>query len=338
MTAHLSFPNNPVTADDAEQPINKAQQKRFKLQQLQELSAGLLAEPACVSPKYLYDGLGSVLFEAICELPEYYPTRTEADIFTRHLSEMAQVIGTGTTLIDLGAGNCAKAARLFAQLHPQQYVPIDISAGHLNEAVSRLQQRFPHIEMTALGLDFSSQLALPDEVRSNNRLFFYPGSSIGNFDPQQALDFLRQLRAACHIDTGNSGGILIGVDLIKPPAMLDAAYDDELGVTAAFNLNLLRHINRILHSDFDVRQWQHVAFFNAAQSRVEMHLQARTDLTVRWPEGQRRFAEGERIHTENSYKYTAPAFLELLEQAGFGRARYWSDRSNWFGVFHANAV
>ena len=299
-----------------------------------ELAAGLLAANAHISPKYFYDGIGSILFEAICELPEYYPTRTEAAIFSRHISEMAQVIGAGTTLIDLGAGNCAKAERLFSQLHPQQYVPVDISADHLHDAMQRLQLRFAHIEMTAVGLDFSVPWQLPDDVRADKRLFFYPGSSIGNFDAEHALNFLRQLRAACNDD----GGILIGVDLVKDSVVLDTAYNDALGVTAAFNLNALRHINRVLRSDFDVRQWQHLAFFNAKLSRIEMHLQAKQDITVHWPDGQRRFAKDERIHTENSYKYTVPSFLHLLEQAGFGHARHWSDTANWFSVIHARAV
>jgi dimethylhistidine N-methyltransferase len=298
-----------------------------------ELKAGLLATSAYTSPKYLYDAVGSVLFEAICAVPEYYPTRTEAAIFDQHLAEMANVIGPGTTLIDLGAGNCAKAGRLFPCLHPLQYVPIDISIDHLRDAVNRLQQRFPHIEMTALGQDFSGSLHLPDEVRSDKRLFFYPGSSIGNFTPDAALQFLRQLRASCERD----GGILIGVDLIKDRAILDAAYDDALGVTAAFNLNLLRHLNVILGSNFDVRDWQHLGFFNSDQARVEMHLQARRNVTVTWPGGERHFAAGERIHTENSYKYTVPMFLNMLEEAGFGRAKYWTDAANWFAVIHARA-
>ncbi len=299
-----------------------------------ELAAGLLATAAHISPKYFYDAMGSILFEAICELPEYYPTRTEAEIFTRHMSEMAQVIGAGATLIDLGAGNCAKAASLFTHLHPQQYVPIDISVDHLHESVARLQQRFPHIEMTPLGLDFSRQWFLPDEVRSDKRVFFYPGSSIGNFDQDHALAFLRQLRASCDID----GGILIGVDLIKDQAILDAAYDDALGLTSAFNLNCLRHVNRILGSNFDVQQWRHLGFFNAQLGRIEMHLQALADVVVTWPGGARNFSEGERIHTENSYKYTIPAFLHLLEQAGFGNARSWNDPLNWFSVIYAHAV
>ena len=299
-----------------------------------EISAGLLAPLAFTAPKYLYDALGSKLFEAICELPEYYPSRTEAAIFNAYLSEIAQAIGVGVTLIDLGAGNCAKAARLFSALQPAQYVPIDISIDFLRDAVGDLRQRFPHIEMTGIGLDFSSALDLPDAVRRDKRLFFYPGSSIGNFTPDEALVFLRRLRVACETD----GGLLIGVDLIKDKPILDAAYDDALGVTAAFNLNLLRHLNPLLGTDFDVRDWRHRGFFNAEESRIEMHLEARHDLTVTWPGARRRFLQGERIHTENSYKYAPATFLNLLAQAGFGGTRLWTDARGWFAVIHARAV
>lgn len=308
-----------------------SEQTRHRVIQL-ELEAGLLADKAYTSPKYFYDTVGSVLFEAICVLPEYYPTRTEASILTKHLSEMAHVIGSGGTLIDLGAGNCAKAAHLFPMLHPDQYVPIDISVNHLSDAVQRLQQRFPHIEMTALGIDFSQDWCLPDEVRSEKRIFFYPGSSIGNFEPDIARNFLKKLRSSC-----DGGGILIGIDLIKDQTILNAAYDDELGVTAAFNLNVLRHINRQLGSDFDIREWKHFAMFNAERSRVEMHLEAITETTVHWQHEHRRFMRGERIHTENSYKYTLPAFLALLESAGFNNARSWTDKDNWFAVVYAHA-
>ncbi len=298
-----------------------------------ELSAGLLAPQAFTSPKYLYDALGSKLFEAICELPEYYPTRTEAGIFNSYLSEITQAVGVDATLIDLGAGNCAKAARLFSTLQPAQYVPIDVSVDFLRDAVGQLQQRFPHIKMTGLGLDFSSALDLPDAVRREKRLFFYPGSSIGNFTPDETVAFLRRLRAACDVD----GGLLIGVDLIKDKPILDAAYDDALGVTAAFNLNLLLHLNQLLGADFDVRDWRHLGFFNAQQSRIEMYLEARTDLIVTWPGASRRFEAGERIHTENSYKYSVETFLDLLAQAGFGDARCWTDAHGWFAVIHARA-
>ncbi|MDO8070578.1 L-histidine N(alpha)-methyltransferase [Janthinobacterium sp. SUN176] len=299
-----------------------------------EISSGLLAHQAWTSPKYLYDALGSKLFEAICALPEYYPTRTEAAIFARHGAEIAHAVGPGSTLIDLGAGNCAKAASLFPLLHPAQYVAVDISYDFLSESLSRLQQRFPHIEMTGLGLDFSSRLDLPDSVREARRLFFYPGSSIGNFAPEQATAFLRRLRA----NADGDGGLLIGVDLIKDDAILDAAYDDALGVTAAFNLNMLRHVNGLIGADFDVRAWQHHGFFNADERRVEMHLEARSEQVVHWKGGQRRFAKGERIHTEDSYKYTRATFVGLLEQAGFSTVQVWTDPQQWFAVIYARVI
>lgn len=298
-----------------------------------ELASGLLSSPAFTAPKYLYDALGSRLFAAICELPEYYPTRTEAAIFEANLSDMASAIGPGATLIDLGAGNCAKAARLLPVLHPSQYVPVDISVEFLRDSVELLQRRFPTVRMTAVGLDFSSALDLPAAVGTQRRLFFYPGSSIGNFDPEQAVAFLRRLYEACDRD----GGLLIGCDLIKDKQTLDAAYDDALGVTASFNLNLLLHLNRLLGANFDVRDWQHRGFYNPDRCRIEMHLEARRNLAVCWRGGERCFGEGERLHTENSYKYTRDGFVQLLKAAGFGDVTCWTDARGWFLVCHACA-
>lgn len=298
-----------------------------------QLVAGLLAPHAHVSPKYLYDVLGSRLFAAICELPEYYPTRTEAAIFAQHAGAIAAALGPDATLIDLGAGNCSKAARLFPSLRPKQYVAIDISEKFLREAVSALQQQFPKIKMTSLGMDFSSELELPATVGAQRRQFFYPGSSIGNFAPLESLKFLHNIRKSI---AGSDGGLLIGIDLVKDKAILDAAYDDALGVTAAFNLNLLNHVNRLLEADFQPQQWRHRAFYNEVQHRIEMHLEARQDLVVHWQDGgMRRFAQGERIHTESSYKYTEQGFIDLLQQAGFGKVQTWSDERNWFMVCHA---
>lgn len=299
-----------------------------------ELSAGLLAASAFASPKYFYDALGSKLFAAICELPEYYLSRTEASIFDAYMGEIADAAGVGGTLIDLGAGNCAKAARLFPALQPAQYVPVDISVDFLRDAVGDLQQRFPNIQMTGLGLDFSSALQLPDRVQRDRRTFFYPGSSIGNFTPAEAVDFFRRLHAVC----GDDGGLLIGVDLVKATEILDAAYNDALGVTASFNLNLLLHLNRLLGADFNIAGWRHVSFFNTAQSRIEMYLEARHAVTVKWQGGERRFQKGERIHTENSYKYTPEDFVRLLQQAGFKVTRTWRDANDWFMVCHARAM
>ena len=298
-----------------------------------ELAAGLLAPVGRTSPKFLYDALGSRLFEAITELTEYYPTRTEALIFDRHRHDIAQAVGPGATLIDLGAGNCAKAASLFGALQPDRYVAVDIAVDFVRAALGSLQRRFPALEMMGVGLDFSQSLALPPPALAGRPVCFYPGSSIGNFAPDEALAFLRRVRQASH-----GGGLLIGIDLLKPASLLVPAYDDALGVTAAFNLNLLRHLNALLGADFRLRQWVHRARWSAAESRIEMHLEAREPLTVRWPGAERHFAAGERIHTENSYKWQPPAFEALLREAGYGAVTHWTDERGWFSVFLASGA
>lgn len=299
-----------------------------------ELSAGLRQFPARLAPKYFYNALGSKLFEAICLLDEYYLTRAEAAIFARHGAEIADAAGQGGTLIDLGAGNCAKAAALFEVLRPRQYVPVDISVSFLQDAVDKLRLVHPEVPMLPVGLDFAEHLRLPAEEGRSRRLFFYPGSSIGNFTPMKAAQFLRRVRG----EAGADGGLLIGVDLVKDFSALEAAYDDALGVTAAFNLNALAHANGLLGSDFQVRDWRHVAFFNTEQNRIEMHLEARRGLQVTWPGGVRRFDEGERIHTENSYKYSKRGFVELLEGCGFGDVSCFTDEGERFLVCYARAV
>jgi dimethylhistidine N-methyltransferase len=298
----------------------------------EELARGLGAAQAHVAPKFFYGALGSQLFDAITLLDEYYPTRTEAAIFRAHGPAMAAACGMQRPLVDLGAGNCAKAARLFPVLQPSQYVAVDISVDFLREALLRLQRAHPELPVLGLGLDFSDRLDLPDAVQPGPRTVFYPGSSIGNFTPDAALVFLRQAHAAC-----DGGSLLIGVDAVKPAAVLEAAYDDALGVTAAFNLNLLRNVNAILGADFDPRQWRHVALYDAPAARVEMHLEARAAQTVRWPGGERRFAAGERIHTENSCKYRPDDFRALLHDAGFRQSQHWTDARGWFAVFVARS-
>ena len=297
-----------------------------------EIEAGLLQRTAHASPKYFYDRLGSHLFEAITELPEYYPTRTEAAIFAAHGATMARHIGAGGTLIDLGAGNCAKAIRLFPLLEPSRYIAVDISVDFLHDALKRVQREHPALDVIGLGHDFSSSLDLDADLIADRGVFFYPGSSIGNFTPDEALAFLKRVRAQAQ-----RGGLLIGVDLVKPAAILQAAYDDALGVTAAFNLNLLRQLNRLIGSDFAPTDWQHIGLYNEAASRIEMHLEARHDVDVHWPGAQRAFRAGERIHTENSCKYTVESFAALLQQAGFARPAHWTDERGWFGVFWAPA-
>ena len=302
-----------------------------------ELAAGLLLNVACVSPKFFYNPLGSKLFEAITGLHEYYPTRTEAGIFEAAKGEIAASLASAgikaPCLIDLGAGNCVKALSLMPHLQPQQYVPVDISVEFLRDAVGQVQNSFPDLDIIGLGMDFSSGLHLPADVQREDRVFFYPGSSLGNFHPDQALTFLSRIADPAQ---GMACGLLLGIDLVKDRAVLEAAYDDLLGVTAAFNKNLLLNVNDLLGSDFDIRQWRHVALFNTEASRIEMHLEATCKLAVQWPRHHRQFAKGERILTECSYKYTADSMTALLRQAGFTEVKYWTDPQAWFAVFWAS--
>ncbi len=307
-----------------------------------ELAAGLLHPQAHTSPKYLYDALGSRLFDAITELPEYYPTRTEAAILQGQRDAIAARVPRGAALVDLGAGSCAKATSLFASLQPSHYVAIDISVQYLRAVLHNLQLQHTSIQMAGVGMDFSSTLDLPPELMRDLRQVpiaaFYPGSSISNFGPAESLALLQRIRALCASGAAGSG-LLIGVDLVKPTAVLEPAYDDPLGVTAAFNLNMLRHINTLIGSNFDVRDWQHVAFFNAQDSRIEMHVEAKRDVHITWPAAagmqERSFKAGERIHTENSYKWTVESFTSLLNAAGFAAPMVWTDERNYFAVVWA---
>ncbi|MGL4573641.1 MAG: L-histidine N(alpha)-methyltransferase [Burkholderiaceae bacterium] len=297
-----------------------------------ELLEGLMAQKAAVAPKFFYDALGSRLFEAITELPEYYPTRVEAQIFGQRKNDIARALGKRVTLIDLGAGNCEKAAKLFPSVQPVQYVAVDISVDFLHQALDALQRQFPATDMLGVGMDFSASLQLPRDVRTDKRVFFYPGSSIGNFEPAVARALLTQVAT----QAGQGGALLIGIDLVKPLDVLVPAYDDALGVTAAFNLNMLLHLNRLIDTNFALQDWQHVALFNVQENRVEMHLQARRALTVQWPGGARAFAEGERIHTECSYKYTPDSARVLLEDGGFTVTQFWTDAQQQFAVVLAH--
>ena len=302
----------------------------------QELSDGILAQAASLSPKFLYNELGSKLFEAITQLDEYYPTRTEAAIFEASSAQIAETLTSvgirNACLIDLGAGNCAKASRLIPHLQPRQYVPVDISVDFLRSAADQVQNTFPALDIVGLGMDFSSGLVLPREVQSQDRVFFYPGSSLGNFHPHEALEFLKHIADPAQ---GKARGLLLGIDLVKDTATLEAAYDDALGVTASFNKNMLLNVNELIGSDFDVRQWKHIGLFNEEKSRIEMHLEATQDLTVTWPGNTRAFSAGERLHTECSYKYTLEGMTAMLQQAGFRHIEHWTDPKGWFAVFWA---
>ncbi|HEX4879074.1 MAG TPA: L-histidine N(alpha)-methyltransferase [Limnobacter sp.] len=302
----------------------------------EELLGGLCASKAHTSPKYLYDELGSKLFEAITCIPEYYPTRTEALIFSTHARSMAKQVPRNSVLIDLGAGNCEKAAKLFNVFHPARYVAVDISVEFLRGSLECLQRQFPGLQMAGVGMDFSNELSLPAGLAlqpDQPRVMFYPGSSIGNFTPEEALAFLKQVHAVC--TQGAPGGLLIGVDLIKSKAVLEAAYDDALGVTAAFNRNMLLHFNRLAGTNFRLDDWKHIGLYNTDLNRIEMHLEAVRDVVVCWDNGERQFSEGERIHTENSYKWTLAGFEALLMQAGFAACTAYTDPDQRFAVFWA---
>jgi dimethylhistidine N-methyltransferase len=298
-----------------------------------ELCASLAAHAPFIAPKFFYDPLGSRLFEAICELPEYPLTRAERGIFDRFGEEIAAVVGIDRPFVDLGAGNCGKAERLFDLLAPSQYVAIDIAADFLRERLGTLALRRPGLGIVGLAQDFTGSLQLPGVVEPGPRTVFYPGSSIGNFAPEAALAFLARMREAC----GAGGHLILGADLVRDKQSLDLAYDDALGVTAAFNLNVLRNVNRLLESDFDVADWRHIAFFDPVTSRVEMHVEARYHVGVRWRGGERRFSATDRIHTENSYKYTLPGLRALLQRAGYREWQVWTDDARTFAVAVAAA-
>ncbi len=291
---------------------------------------GLGRSPKELPCKYFYDETGSHLFEAICGLEEYYPTRTELAIMDRRIGEMADCLGPRCLLIEYGSGSGKKTEILLTALDaPVGYVPIEISRDHLMASASRLQERFPRLEVLPVCADYTSHYELPSpsaEVR--RRAVYFPGSTIGNFDHDEAVEFLRHIAGAC----GRGGGLLIGVDLQKAPETLERAYDDVLGVTAAFNRNLLVRLNRELGADFDVAQFRHVAFYDAEEGRIEMHLESLRPQSVRLGAAEFSFAEGERICTEHSNKYTLDGFREMARQAGFTVERVWTDDEQLFSV------
>lgn len=296
----------------------------------QEIVDGLQDEPASISPKYFYDKLGSSLFQAITHLEEYYPTRVEGEIMQSKLFQIAQAIAAVDVIVELGAGNCEKVRPLLDTIAPKQYRALDISADFLETALADLHHDYPAIDMQAIAVDITQELSFPD-LQDQRILFFYPGSSIGNFNPPEASRLFLNLAKECH----GSGGLLIGVDLVKDNHVLERAYNDTLGVTAAFNLNVLRHLNHLIGSNFSIPDWEHYAFFNRSQDRIEMHLRARSDQLVSWSGGYRQFRAGEMIHTENSYKYSEPTFVKMLHEAGFTQATTWTDPESNFLVCFA---
>ena len=305
---------------------------------IQELIQGLLCPQATLSPKYFYDELGSVLFDAITLLPEYYLTRAELEIFVDKASEIHAQFPKQAAWIDLGAGNCQKAVRLFTHTMPATYVAVDISTEYLSSNLKDLQAKYSEVNVVGLGVDFSRSLALPEKLKekiaTQPLLALYLGSSLGNFNPTEAFYFLQRLANLCKTAQPGSG-LIIGIDLAKDSKTLERAYADELGVTAAFNLNVLRRVNSLLSADFDLRDWQHCARFNAKESRVEMHLNAKRNLAVNFHGHQRLFKKDESIHTENSYKWSIKNFSEQLLKSGFTSVQHWTDSKSHYALFWA---
>lgn len=301
--------------------------------ELEDLVAGLMGDPATLSPKYFYDELGCALYGAICRLPEYYPTRTEAELFREHRAEIAAALGAGRQFVDLGAGDCCKAMGWLPFVSPCRYIAVDIAEAEIHRALTGMARDWPDLELVGVVTDFSRRLDLDGVLDARPATFFYPGSSIGNFTPAQAREFLAQVRASCAGRPGS--GLLIGVDGKKEASVLDAAYDDALGVTAAFNRNALLHLNRRFGFDFALDGYRHRGFYNPEEGRVEMHLESLGDQVVRLGERSRRFRAGERIHTESSYKYHADEFSALLGMAGFASVRRWSSPGEGFHAFYA---
>jgi len=306
-------------------------------QQLAELKQGLLDHPASISPKFFYDPQGCALYGAICELAEYYPTRTETAIFEDYRQEIARHLPPGGQWVDLGCGDGAKARAWLEPAQATRYIGVDIASDCLAGTLAATGRQFPDISCLGVVTDFTQPFhiqALLNDAPGVAPIFFYPGSSIGNFSPEQALTLLQSI----HGHLGRDGRLLIGVDLLKDHATLHAAYDDALGVTAAFNRNVLRVVNRLLDAEFDPARFEHRAWFNSEHSRIEMHLEALATQSVRIGAVERLFQRGETIVTEYSYKYTPASFSELLGRAGFGSTRCWTDRHAWFGVFVAGAA
>jgi dimethylhistidine N-methyltransferase len=301
--------------------------------QKEALLAGLMGTPAAIAPKYFYDPLGCALYGAICELPEYYPTRTERAIFSEFRTAIGAAAGRGKQLVDLGAGDCCKAQAWLPFLAPSRYLAVDLAGQEIATSLARMAPDFPNIRMLGIITDFSHRLDLQKDLEPDAVTFFYPGSSIGNFAPDEASRLLRDIRGHCAGRPGS--GLLIGVDTKKDISRLVAAYDDAIGVTAAFNRNVLQHVNRILGSDFRPEGFAHRGLYNSEAGRVEMHLEAIAPQTVHLGAHVRTFAPGERIHTENSYKYTPAEFTQMLRGAGFRDVQLWQDPRTDFAVFYA---
>ncbi|HJY53143.1 MAG TPA: L-histidine N(alpha)-methyltransferase [Candidatus Udaeobacter sp.] len=299
---------------------------------LSDVIAGLSSDPRALPCKYFYDERGAALFQKICELPEYYITRTEIDILDRHRTEIALQIGPNIQLIGLGTGAGTKTRILIEALdNLAVYIPVDISEKQLRKSSAFFRKIFHKLEVLPVCADYLQPVVLPSpRHKAARNVVYFPGSTIGNFEANEALEFLRRIVNV----SGQGGGLLIGVDLQKDQNVIEAAYNDKAGVTAQFNLNLLAHINRETGGNFDLNRWQHRAIYNSEAGRIEMYLISTTDQTVRIQDRAFRFFAGERILTEHSYKHTPDGFIALARQAGFDFIKLWTDDARLFGIFY----
>jgi dimethylhistidine N-methyltransferase len=312
--------------------------KTAAIQFYDELSAGpdLMAEVVqglrarSISPKFFYDARGSALFDEICELPEYYLTRTEIALLRRHTRDIAQCVDRDAVLVELGSGASLKVRLLLEALRPSAYLGIDISREFLIGATRRLARDYPWLEVHAACADYSQPLTLTYPPPDKARLVFFPGSSIGNFTPNEAVAFLTQL----HMLVGPGGGILVGVDLRKDPDVIRAAYNDARGVTAEFNRNLLHRLRRELGVDVDPEGFAHEAVYDETVGRIEMYLVSERDQELRVAGEHFPFARGERLHTEYSYKYSISEFHELVRSAGYAPEAVWTDARRYFSLHY----
>ncbi|MBD3668317.1 MAG: L-histidine N(alpha)-methyltransferase [Kangiella sp.] len=297
-------------------------------QEQQDILDGLTQDNKSINPKYFYDHRGSKLFEKITELDEYYPTRTELTILQKHAQDIAQFIQKDSLIVEPGAGNCTKIEHLLKAIHPSIYVPQDVSEEFLQKSAARLSARYPWLHVEPIASDFSEPIVLPVKYQGMQKHIFYTGSTIGNFEPDDAIKFLKNM----HKLVGNNGGMILGVDLHKDNATLHAAYNDEEGITAQFNLNTLRHINQILNSNIAIDQFSHHAIYNSSKQRIEMYLRSKTEQSYSILGHEIQFEPGELIHTEHSYKYTLDGIAELAEKAGFSLQKSWLDEDELFSV------
>ncbi len=297
---------------------------------LDDVLVGLSRPQKSLPCKYLYDEQGARLFECICELEEYYPTRTELGILEKNIQDIARWLGSSSNLVDLGCGNGVKSRLLLEHLdRPASYLPVDVARTQLLECSARFSADYPGLQVQPVCADFTSDFDLPaPPANSGGTILFFPGSTIGNFEPRAAELFLQRMARLC----GSTGGLLVGVDLKKSPQVLHRAYNDRQGVTACFNLNLLTRANRELGANFELAHFEHRAVFDKTASRIEMHLVSRRRQTVLIEDREFVFLDGESIVTEHSYKYTLSRFRQMTARAGFQRVCHWCDERNWFSV------